>query len=639
MSETALKGVKASQPGTLSDEFGSHGGTAWSILHALGSPRITTVLFTASIGLIFLGTLAQVYHDIWEVIDQYFRAWIASVELKVLFPPSFFPWAVHTDWESLGVKRFPYPGGALIGLLLVINLTAAQITRIKVQARGTRLVIGLVVLAAGVVVTWLVIATGHNRQGLQGEPLLGWSTLWLLIRIGLVALWLACVAAFLYVWRSQREAKKLELRLLAASAVAMTPLLAWIFVKGQEATMTDSSLRIMYQLIQSQIAASVLLVACVLLFNKRAGIALLHGGIGLLMFGELFVTHFAIEQQMMLHEGQSVGYTRDIRSVELAVSMPSASGRQKVVVVPLMNTGKTTEYARGKAIQMGDLPFDAEVIHYYGNSVIRPLQAADTNPANKGLGLQFFADEAASGGGVQGGSMDIASAYVKLVDKQNGADLGTYLLSQHFSSPAASENIVADGKTLGLRLRFKHLFKPYQITLLDVRRDDYVGTSMARNYSSQVRLEDPTRNVKFETKIWMNNPLRYAGETFYQSGYSVDPDGGENSTLQVVRNTGWMIPYVACMIAATGMLAHFVIVLLRFLRRLQGGKVEDDEEDPADPADRAKVSRPAPMVEGYVGWLVPLAAVLLGAVWVAREPCRPIDRRRRCRWRISGRFR
>ncbi len=129
------------------------------------------------------------------------------------------------------------------------------------------------------------------------------------------------------------------------------------------------------------------------------------------------------------------------------------------------------------------------------------------------------------------------------------------------------------GKPNDLKLRFKHLFKPYQITLLDVRKDDYVGTSMARNYSSQVRLEDPTRNVKFETKIWMNNPLRYAGETFYQSGYNVGPGGVETSTLQVVRNTGWMIPYVACMIAATGMLAHFIIVLLRFLRRLQGGNL------------------------------------------------------------------
>ncbi|HET6881716.1 MAG TPA: cytochrome c biogenesis protein CcsA, partial [Pirellulales bacterium] len=69
-------------------------------------------------------------------------------------------------------------------------------------------------------------------------------------------------------------------------------------------------------------------------------------------------------------------------------------------------------------------------------------------------------------------------------------------------------------------------------------------------------------------KIWMNNPLRYAGETFYQSTFNVDPMSRKELTgLQVVQNTGWMIPYVGCMIVVFGMLAHFCTVLLRFLRR------------------------------------------------------------------------
>ena len=38
-------------------------------------------------------------------------------------------------------------------------------------------------------------------------------------------------------------------------------------------------------------------------------------------------------------------------------------------------------------------------------------------------------------------------------------------------------------------------------------------------------------------KIWMNNPLRFAGETFYQSSYFVDR-GREGTVLQVVTNTG-----------------------------------------------------------------------------------------------------
>ena len=104
--------------------------------------------------------------------------------------------------------------------------------------------------------------------------------------------------------------------------------------------------------------------------------------------------------------------------------------------------------------------------------------------------------------------------------------------------------------------------------LIDVRKDDYLGTDTPRNYSSDVRLVDPTRSVDREVHIWMNNPLRFAGETFYQSGYNLDRSTGkESTTLAVVTNTGWMIPYVSCMLVAVGMLAHFAITLLRFLNR------------------------------------------------------------------------
>jgi hypothetical protein len=171
------------------------------VVVALSASGITVVLCLASIGLVMIGTLAQVQKDIWEVVNDYFRAWVCWVDLQVLFPASFFPWAARTHWDLLSVNRFPYPGGALIGLALVINLATALAVRFPVKARGARLVWGLLVLAAGAVATWLVIEWGHNRQGVQGKPPLEWSTLRMLIRIGLVGLWLACLFGLVRVWR------------------------------------------------------------------------------------------------------------------------------------------------------------------------------------------------------------------------------------------------------------------------------------------------------------------------------------------------------------------------------------------------------------------------------------------------------
>ena len=66
----------------------------------------------------------------------------------------------------------------------------------------------------------------------------------------------------------------------------------------------------------------------------------------------------------------------------------------------------------------------------------------------------------------------------------------------------------------------------------------------------------------------MNDPLRYRGDTFYQSGYHPPVHRRrEATTLQVVLNRGWMIPYVACMIVVIGMVAHFLISVTRFISR------------------------------------------------------------------------
>ena len=55
------------------------------------------------------------------------------------------------------------------------------------------------------------------------------------------------------------------------------------------------------------------------MFRKRAGIVLLHGGIGLIMVYDVLVGTKHIESRMLIEEGQTVSYSEDIRTVELAV--------------------------------------------------------------------------------------------------------------------------------------------------------------------------------------------------------------------------------------------------------------------------------------------------------------------------------
>jgi hypothetical protein len=63
----------------------------------------------------------------------------------------------------------------------------------------------------------------------------------------------------------------------------------------------------------------------------------------------------------------------------------------------------------------------------------------------------------------------------------------------------------------------------------------------------------------------MNNPLRYGGETFYQSGYDERDD--KVTILQVVRNPGWLTPYVSCALISLGLAVQFLGRLVAFVRR------------------------------------------------------------------------
>ena len=65
----------------------------------------------------------------------------------------------------------------------------------------------------------------------------------------------------------------------------------------------------------------------------------------------------------------------------------------------------------------------------------------------------------------------------------------------------------------------------------------------------------------------MNNPLRYAGETFYQADFITL--NGEGTGIQIVTNQGWMIPYICCMFTVVGLAGQFGSSLIAHLKKSQ----------------------------------------------------------------------
>ncbi len=93
---------------------------------------------------------------------------------------------------------------------------------------------------------------------------------------------------------------------------------------------------------------------------------------------------------------------------------------------------------------------------------------------------------------------------------------------------------------------------PFSIELVDFRKVDYPGSTMAMAYESDVIFTDEYGNTHEQT-IWMNNPLEYQGWKVYQSGFV----GSDVSIFQVTKDPGLLPTYAGCIFLCLGILVMY----------------------------------------------------------------------------------
>ena len=375
-----------------------------AILTPLASLRLTVVLLALAVLVIWIATLEQTRYDIWTVKQKHFPALFVHIPFQTFFPPAWFG-----DIQEVPGGFF-MPSGTLILVMMIVNLLAAHLVRMRIQAKGSRLLLGASVVAAGLVVTWGVIFYGQNPDGFQGSPPISYEYMWVLIQIGMFGLGLLSVGSIFFMKGNQL----VEKCLLGLFAISILGSLAWVFLQGKEAFIGDSAMRILWQLIQATIAALILLAGCILVFKRKGGIVLIHLGIGMLMANELYVTMTNVEQRMTVFEGQTVSHTVDIRSTELMIAHETEDGKHDILMIP------RGELTGNDVISRDELPFDIECIEYQPNSeLIESIGSSLENTATRGVGRRYMARQIPVVAGVDNDEIDKASAYVRLTDKES----------------------------------------------------------------------------------------------------------------------------------------------------------------------------------------------------------------------------
>jgi hypothetical protein len=289
---------------------------------------------------------------------------------------------------------------------------------------------------------------------------------------------------------------------------------------------------------------------------RKSGIFLTHVGLIMLLVGELLSGLWQEDFQMRLEEGAPKNYSESYRFNELAITDATDPQFDDVVVIP------EEILARGDAIQHPKLPFRVVVKHYYPNSALqmrRDVPNAPPSPATTGvfaervvatpLPITYKPDE-----------RNVPTAFVELIGAEGS--LGTWLVSSNLAMVQRFEH---GGRSWKIALRPQRAYKPFTLTLLKFSHDIYAGTDIPKNFSSRIKLTTPDGRDDREVLIYMNNPLRYAGLTFYQASF--EKDNPQISILQVVRNPSWLLPYVSCLLMGLGLLVQFGIHLVNFIDR------------------------------------------------------------------------
>lgn len=289
---------------------------------------------------------------------------------------------------------------------------------------------------------------------------------------------------------------------------------------------------------------------------KRSGIFVLHAGVIVMMLGEFFTGLTATEGIMSIEEGQKTNYVQDLHKAELAIVNIADPKEDDTVAIP-------NRVLRRGPVSHPKLPFDIELVQYMLNSVSAELDPAEKNLATAGFGLKGAAKEIPVFSGADPNQKyDHPAAYVTLKDKETGKAIDTYLVRFDWKP----QTVTVGGQTYEIALRPTRSYRNFSVYLEKAEYKVHPRTKKAKDYSSYVRILDEEGKEIRKARIFMNHPLYFNGETYFQSSMFVDSEPLVTG-LQVVYNWAWPMPYISCIMVGLGMLFHFGMNLIDFLQR------------------------------------------------------------------------
>lgn len=280
------------------------------------------------------------------------------------------------------------------------------------------------------------------------------------------------------------------------------------------------------------------------------GALMIHSGVGLLLLGQLVADQMSERSALRLTRGLPANYAEDLLAQELVI----ADRDGPVVTVP------ESVLERKGEVHHQPSQLTIRVKEFWPNAglSVRPVPGARRISVTRGTTRNTayilprpVVEDAETG--------NAPAAVIEVLTPSSS--LGAWILSTRLRG---TQRFAHQNREFEIALGARRRYRPFSITLLDARRDLHHGTDVARSIWSRVRIQNPASRDEREVVVAVNKPFRYQGETYYQS--QVDA-AGERSTLQVVRNPGWAMPYISCALVGFGLLVQLTAPLKGLARK------------------------------------------------------------------------
>lgn len=282
---------------------------------------------------------------------------------------------------------------------------------------------------------------------------------------------------------------------------------------------------------------------------KKLGLWIVHCGLLLLLVGGFITQILAEESQLTLAEGETGHFTTSYHEWEVAFWKTHGDTNEVLAY-------EDDDLKAGSNLNLAPYPAQLRVTKYFRNAEAFTDQAtARVTPYFNASGIAFMEERKP-----EKEATDNAPGLVGTLVEQGQKDRKFFLYGLE-QKPLI---LRIGGEWVFCQLRRKHHPIPFSLKLSQFLRTLHPGTEIAKSYESYAELQDGLSSRP--VKIWMNNPLRYRGYTFFQASFSEDK-GTERSTFAVVTNPGRVLPYVSSLMVFGGMLLHFLIRFMGYVRK------------------------------------------------------------------------